>query len=437
MLHVTYHAPSLGHDPSGSLSHVRLSWSSACRRARLVTVDLVEPALAPPRGRLVHSRMDLAHGHAYATYRDISALDAAAALDGITPEGLRGLRLRAQPWGGTVDGSSSPASGASQAEDASAVAGTAAPAHLRRYTAQPLPAAEEDLSAGTPAVEARYVHALYDTIAEHFSHTRHSPWPRVEAFLGTLGVGAVVVDVGCGNGKYMRREGVAAVGCDRSAALAGICGSRGLNALVANALAVPLRSGCGDAVLSVAVLHHLSTAARRARACGELMRLARRGGGRLFVQAWAAEQGADSRRDFSAGRDALVPWCLSRRFFPAASEASVAAAGGLLDEARGAVVFHRYVHAFCAGELEGLLVEAATQGLGAGFDDARPHITGGEEARLPCAAPSLPEEGYVRLLASWWDRDNWCVVAERCDAGPDGRLPPYVEEGWEGPEKGA
>jgi len=175
------------------------------------------------------------------------------------------------------------------------------------------------------------------------------------------------VDVGCGNGKYMGREGVAAVGCDRSAALAGICGSRGLNALVADALAVPLRSGCGDAVLSVAVLHHLSTAARRARACGELMRLARRGGGRLFVQAWAAEQGADSRRDFSAGRDALVPWCLSRRFFPAASEASVAAAGGLLDEARGAVVFHRYVHAFCAGELEGLLVEAATQGLGAGL----------------------------------------------------------------------
>ncbi|KAK2170241.1 hypothetical protein NP493_1156g01017 [Ridgeia piscesae] len=37
----------------------------------------------------------------------------------------------------------------------------------------------------------------------HFSDTRHSPWPRVVEFLKQLPLGALVADVGCGNGKYL------------------------------------------------------------------------------------------------------------------------------------------------------------------------------------------------------------------------------------------
>lgn len=28
-------------------------------------------------------------------------------------------------------------------------------------------------------LEDEYVHKVYDVIAPHFSHTRHSPWPKV------------------------------------------------------------------------------------------------------------------------------------------------------------------------------------------------------------------------------------------------------------------
>ena len=44
---------------------------------------------------------------------------------------------------------------------------------------------------------------MYEEIAGHFSDTRHSPWPRVVEFLKQLPLGALVADVGCGNGKYL------------------------------------------------------------------------------------------------------------------------------------------------------------------------------------------------------------------------------------------
>ena len=44
---------------------------------------------------------------------------------------------------------------------------------------------------------------VYEEIAQHFSETRHSGWPRVLEFLDLLPDGSVVADVGCGNGKYL------------------------------------------------------------------------------------------------------------------------------------------------------------------------------------------------------------------------------------------
>jgi len=44
---------------------------------------------------------------------------------------------------------------------------------------------------------------VYETIASHFSSTRHSPWPRVVNFINQIPVGSLVADIGCGNGKYL------------------------------------------------------------------------------------------------------------------------------------------------------------------------------------------------------------------------------------------
>ena len=56
----------------------------------------------------------------------------------------------------------------------------------------------------TPAIEKEHVHAVYDTIAVHWDHTRHAPWPQVASFLQSLPHGSPIADVGCGNGKYMQ-----------------------------------------------------------------------------------------------------------------------------------------------------------------------------------------------------------------------------------------
>ena len=53
------------------------------------------------------------------------------------------------------------------------------------------------------SLERLHVHDVYESIAGHFSETRHSPWPRVAAFLRALPASALVLDVGCGNGKYL------------------------------------------------------------------------------------------------------------------------------------------------------------------------------------------------------------------------------------------
>ncbi len=52
-------------------------------------------------------------------------------------------------------------------------------------------------------LEETHVHTVYQDIAGHFSDTRHTPWPKVVEFLSGLPQGAVVVDAGCGNGKYL------------------------------------------------------------------------------------------------------------------------------------------------------------------------------------------------------------------------------------------
>ncbi|CAG6004501.1 unnamed protein product [Menidia menidia] len=139
-------------------------------------------------------------------------------------------------------------------------------------------------------LEEEYVHRVYDAIASHFSRTRHTPWPQVCRFLSSLPPGSVLADVGCGNGKYLGvNPQLVAVGCDRSSALVQICAERGFHAFVSDALSVPLRTASCDACISIAVIHHFSTQARRLAAVRELVRLLKPGG-QALIYVWAFEQ---------------------------------------------------------------------------------------------------------------------------------------------------
>jgi tRNA (uracil-5-)-methyltransferase TRM9 len=201
------------------------------------------------------------------------------------------------------------------------------------------PAAAE---ADAEAYERTHVHGVYEAIAPHFSATRYKPWPAVASFLRSQAAGAVGFDVGCGNGKYLGvNPEVFMVGSDRSASLialargrckelqdreadaaaAGTGGEAGgattaTDVLVADGLSLPFRERAADFVICVAVIHHMSTRARRQEAIRQLLRCVKLGeaghaGGQVLVYVWALEQGT-SRRGWDEGceQDLLVPWVL-------------------------------------------------------------------------------------------------------------------------------
>ncbi|XP_036113806.1 alkylated DNA repair protein alkB homolog 8 isoform X2 [Molossus molossus] len=145
-------------------------------------------------------------------------------------------------------------------------------------------------------LEQKYVHRVYEEIAGHFSSTRHTPWPHIVEFLKALPSGSLVADIGCGNGKYLGiNKELYMIGCDRSQNLVDICRERQFQALVCDALAVPIRSGSCDACISIAVVHHFAIAERRVAALRELVRLLRPGG-KALIYVWAMEQEYNNKK---------------------------------------------------------------------------------------------------------------------------------------------
>lgn len=47
---------------------------------------------------------------------------------------------------------------------------------------------------------------VYEEISNHFNETRHKQWPNVTKFLESLKEGTLLLDVGCGNGKYLYED---------------------------------------------------------------------------------------------------------------------------------------------------------------------------------------------------------------------------------------
>ena len=267
-----------------------------------------------------------------------------------------------------------------------------------RETATPPP----DTGA-VPAVEVQHVWDLYERIAPHFSATRVAVWPAVRAFLCSLPPHSLLLDAGCGNGKYVGPALVAGhtvVGCDVAAALLRDCTAKAqalvhgslFRADVASGLLLPLRPGAFDAVLCVAVLHHMSSLERRSNVLKGIAR-ALKPGGRAIITAWATDQiepertvrkwkpiggGAVASGEQQHGvtqletaaparQEYFVPWHVplhrpeagdaARHAARGCGSAAVPAAVPVVDAAKNTVVFQRYVHLFVPGELAQLAAD--------------------------------------------------------------------------------
>lgn len=139
-------------------------------------------------------------------------------------------------------------------------------------------------------LERNHVVQVYEHIASHFSETRHSCWPNVAEYLKSLEQGCLVLDVGCGNGKYQAaNNAILLVGCDISCQLLEICWARNMSVFQAEAIKLPIREGSMDHCISIAVIHHLASSERRLKALSEIVRTLRPGGTAL-IYVWALEQ---------------------------------------------------------------------------------------------------------------------------------------------------
>uniref|UniRef100_A0A2N9ILV0 Methyltransferase type 11 domain-containing protein n=1 Tax=Fagus sylvatica TaxID=28930 RepID=A0A2N9ILV0_FAGSY len=175
---------------------------------------------------------------------------------------------------------------------------------------------------------------------------------------------SLVLDAGCGNGKYLGlNPDCFFVGCDISAPLIQICADRGHEVLVADAVNLPYKTGFGDASISIAVLHHLSTEIRRKKAIEELVRVVKKGSGSPRARSPSAlplesipesEENGSREHHTTNQQEYFVPWHLPYHHAEVSGASACALANGLAkkDDKKGAVVYNRYYHVFSEGELE-------------------------------------------------------------------------------------
>uniref|UniRef100_G1NQI0 Methyltransferase type 11 domain-containing protein n=1 Tax=Meleagris gallopavo TaxID=9103 RepID=G1NQI0_MELGA len=238
------------------------------------------------------------------------------------------------------------------------------------------------------------------------------------------------------------------IGCDRSKNLVDICGEKGSQAFVCDALSVPIRSGSCDACISIAVIHHFSTAERRLAAIRELARLLKPGGMAL-IYVWAMEQEYKNQKSKylkekhgSKDKEEVSSTGVSQRLLddqkPDSSSQGSACSDRLLDDSEdkdcaakqvldSTLPVHTNRTSFHSQDMlvpwhlkRGIKKKGASAdevSFPAGCKESQElspvfhryyHVF--REGELEAACRSLD---CVRILKNYYDQGNWCVVLEK------------------------
>jgi len=165
---------------------------------------------------------------------------------------------------------------------------------------------EPELNPGTQYVDDRNLRARQRLWAFQRPRFDLAGWVLAVA---EVAPGQVVVDVGCGNGTYLRSlraSGVSAIGCDLSVGMlqAAGPGHRLVNGDVAR---LPFRDGAADVVLAPHMLYHVPD---RLAAARELRRITRPGGVCVAVTNGVGHMGAVRRLVEAAVRVATPGWVM-------------------------------------------------------------------------------------------------------------------------------
>ena len=176
------------------------------------------------------------------------------------------------------------------------------------------------------SIEKIYVKDVYNKIAKPFDKTRSVLWKHITDFIKNIPDNSLVADIGCGNGKNMMlNKKCHFIGMDFTESFTTICSNKNLEVFIADTLNIPYRKNVFDYVISIAVIHHLSTVENRLASILELIRIANIGG-IIYILVWSFEQEEDSKRKFQK-QDELIPWKMKD------------------------VIYYRYYHLFVKDEL--------------------------------------------------------------------------------------
>lgn len=168
---------------------------------------------------------------------------------------------------------------------------------------------------------------FYETQGKNFSQTRQANWPIFKLLERDLKTGSTVVDVGCGNGRLLNAlpQHVNYIGIDPSNSLLTEArkkfGNRPDTSFAIGSLPkINLADETADAVVSIAVLHHIPSNEQRRASLGEMLRVLKPGGllicsvwnlraGRFFnknsfLHAWLRTSGVKG----GESGDMYVPW---------------------------------------------------------------------------------------------------------------------------------
>jgi len=160
------------------------------------------------------------------------------------------------------------------------------------------------------------VRDFYNENFKRFDSSRFSVWKAVKKFVDDIPESSNVLDAGCGNGKnmvYMNSKNINSIGIDFSQQLLQICREKSLNVLESDIRKLPFVDNEFDFVVSIAVVHHISSYEDRIKSINEMLRVCKLGG-KVLISVWALEQDKDSRFNFNLG-DNLVKWEDTTRYY--------------------------------------------------------------------------------------------------------------------------
>jgi SAM-dependent methyltransferase len=155
-------------------------------------------------------------------------------------------------------------------------------------------------------MEKEFVFKTYNIIAKEFDDTRYCKWNSVKLFLDSLSNYSLIADIGCGNGKYMKYNpnNFQYIGIDTCINLLNIIQNK--DTILGNALSLPYRNESFDAIISIAVFHHIFHDSDKIIFIKELLRILKING-KIHITVWADNLIKKNMKNLG-NSNFLIPW---------------------------------------------------------------------------------------------------------------------------------